>query len=62
MDGKKIVSRFKDKLVKKIKNVMVDLMIILLHLKLDKFCCIEIMNYLNMICYHLFYNQNIFFL
>ena len=34
--------------------LMVDLMIILFHLKLDKFYCIGAMNQLEMICYDFF--------
>ena len=41
---KGIVSRFKNKLIKMIKDVMIDLMIIGFHLKLDKFYCIGGMN------------------
>ena len=43
---KRIVSRFKGKLVKMIngKWLMVNLMIIPFHLKLDKFYCIGVMN------------------
>ena len=40
---KGIVSRFKGKFIK-IKLLMVDLMIILFYLKLDKFYCIGVMN------------------
>ena len=40
---KDAVSRFKGKLIKMIKMLMVDLMITLFHLKLDKFYCIEVM-------------------
>ena len=35
--------------------LMVDLVIILVHLKLDKFYCIGAMNYLKVICYDLFF-------
>ena len=38
------VSRFKGKLVEMINILMVDLMIILFHLKLEKFYCIGVMN------------------
>ena len=37
--------------------LLVDLIIILFHLKLE-FYCIEVMNYLNVVSYDLFYNQN----
>ena len=35
--------------------LMLDLIIILYHLKLDKFYCIRAMNYLKMICYDLLF-------
>ena len=41
---KRIVTRFKSKLVKMIKRRIVNLMIILFHLKLDKFYGIGVMN------------------
>ena len=41
IDGKKIVSRFKGKLV---KILVVNLIFIQFHLNLDKFYCIEVMN------------------
>ena len=37
--------------------LIVDLIIILFYLKLE-FYCIEVMNYLNVVSYDLFYNQN----
>ena len=41
---KKIVSRFRGKLVKIIRVLVVNLMIIQFRLKLDKFYCIRVMN------------------
>ena len=41
---KKIVSSFRGKLVKMIKELVVNLMIIQFRLKLDRFCCIGVMN------------------
>ena len=40
--------------------LIVDLIIILFSLKLDRFYCIGVMNWLRVIYYNLFYNQNIF--
>ena len=52
LDERDIVSRFKGKLVKMIKDVNVSLMITLFRLKLDTVYC---MNQWKMICYHLFF-------
>ena len=41
---KKIASRFRGKLVKMIKVLVVNLMIIQFHLRLGRFCCIGVMN------------------
>ena len=37
--------------------LIVDLVIMLFHLKLDKFYCIRVMNYLKVICYNFFFLQ-----
>ena len=44
IDGKKIVSRFRGKLLKMIKGVGSKLMIIQFGIKLDKLSCIRVMN------------------
>ena len=41
--------------------LMVELMIIPFHLKLDKFYCIGVMNKLKVICYNLFFLTKIVF-
>ena len=52
---KGIVTRFKGKLVKMIKALMIDLMIILFHLKLDKLYFVGDMNLLKVLCYDFFF-------